>query len=561
MACEAARSEPSLRGLANSVLSSVPDLPKAPPEIPKGKDEYESMLYRLVFEDLTHSYPFSISRPFAPRISLMGDEAVPYVIEAAKNKHSFLRHNAVLWLSQSDNAQAQAALRELYQKSPDAVVRNRCLEAFARRRDRSMVDAICKKLGSDPSHRAYIVHVLGRIGDPKAVKHILTGLEVLHKDYDYVCASLTALARIGKVDPGNVKKATTFFETFKVNDPPPNTSASVPDEPGTRQKILQQLLLIARSMALGDGLAFEALRAMIPEKATEPKDQRFAGFPKGIFENFKQPTIYLLIECLSQNNDGRKILRPYILDDKADVTVRAHATAKYAASGAPDMVEFFKTLGTLKTPQPICEIALKTLDTHDKAAALELARAIVEDPSDKLEPGQRYIVSVAARMLTGAKKMSRERLVALIERDLILSERQAPNSDASNFTSQVPVIEQLVIELGELKDPAAFPLLVDILRSDGRGRAEACVAIGKIGGERAVRHLLRVLNDSDGWVRFVAARVLQEISGRELHIDWMSDSSREGMIAQLHDWATQKGLRLYDREEIPSLGVFKRLLR
>jgi HEAT repeat protein len=502
-------------------------MPNKAPFIPEGKDAYESMLIRVAYEDLYSSYPFSMSKPFAPRISLMGEEAIPYVIQAAESNHSFLRQNAVLWLSQSDNGRAHAALRDIFAKTNDPVVRNRCLESFARRRDRGHVELLLKQIkeSSDMSYRCYLAYVLGRIGDPRA-RSVITELLETHKgSFDFSCAALSALSRLGWTDDAAVRK---LLATFR-NSPPagdiqsryqPNT----PDPPGTRRQIQKQLAIIAETQVKGDEASRAALMKIVAELRT--------------------PTLYLAIEALSTFPEGREVLKKWIEEKETDVTVKAFATAKLAAGVTPDTIEFFKRVATIDSPQPVCEIALRTLETSDRDAAIECARGIVFRAARGLEPGRRYIVSLACRLLVAHKRIAASRIVELIENDLIASEACVLNlntPDATEFTTQVPAIEQMLIELGELKDPKAMPMLLDILRSPtSRGRAEACVALGKMGGLDAILHLIDFAEDtSDGWVRFVAARVVSEIARREFRCDWINGDpeDRAKAVKKMREWA------------------------
>jgi HEAT repeat protein len=542
-AAEAACAEPQLKTMTDAVLKAVSAVPPAPPEFPQGRDGYESMLIRVAYEDLLYSYPFSLSRPFAPRISLMGAEAVPYVIEASRSEHSYLRHNAILWLSLSEDPRALQALRDAFKNSPDPVVRNRCLEAFARKRDRALVPELIEQLKSttDFSYRCFLTHVLGRIGDKRAVPAILSLLTSL-SDFDFRCSALCALSRLGeeKEKSRAVRSALSSHRGSSARNPATTYSPCVPDAPDARTQTLRQLSRIGLCMV---NIENHNKQEMIKLCSPDPQRPARIAYQRGLFEKFPQPTMYLLMEALAGFSEGREILFKFIRDNEADVTVRAYAAAKLAVVSSPDVTDFFKETATPEAPQPIAEIALRALETSDPAAAREAALTIVNKAGPKLDPGRRYVVALAARLLASKKEVGVDRLVQLIENELILSEwqeRTKGEKDASDFTSTVPALEQLVIELGELKSEAAIPMLQDLMECRGaRGRAEACVALGKIGGNAAVKLLVERLEDGDGWVRFVAARVLSEISRREFRCDWIygSEAARSAAAERVREWA------------------------
>jgi hypothetical protein len=70
------------------------------------------------------------------------------------------------------------------------------------------------------------------------------------------------------------------------------------------------------------------------------------------------------------------------------------------------------------------------------------------------------------------------------------------------------------------------------------------VALGKIGNASAVRELIDRLSDEEGWIRFVAGRVLQEIARREFRFDWIwgTPEHRAKGIRAIRAWAESAGL-------------------
>ena len=67
--------------------------------------------------------------------------------------------------------------------------------------------------------------------------------------------------------------------------------------------------------------------------------------------------------------------------------------------------------------------------------------------------------------------------------------------------------------LGEIRDPAATPALIEVLREgDLNLRAQAAAALGKLGGPDAERALLAALEDPEWQVRAQAAKALGRVA-------------------------------------------------
>ena len=84
------------------------------------------------------------------------------------------------------------------------------------------------------------------------------------------------------------------------------------------------------------------------------------------------------------------------------------------------------------------------------------------------------------------------------------------------------MLESAILELG--RTGKGVQKLIEILQSKKlkRGRAEAALALGAVGGEKAVSELFGALEDRDPWVRYSADKALRSLkSVTEMFCDWI----------------------------------------
>lgn len=544
-AVEASQGESSLRSIRDAVRKAVGTMPPDPPASPQGKTPFEIMMRRLTVEDLVSDYPFAITRPFAPRISLLGDEALPYAIEAAKSDHSFLRRNATLWIAQSSSPHAMAALREVFSSTNDPVVRNRCLEAFARWRDTTVVEELIGQLktSTDASYRCYLAYVLGRIGDRRATRAIVDLLQANRASFDIAMSAVAALARLRDNRDGAALRAVRVVASQSYKDPV--SKYNPPVDRTIRRTIAHQLTTIAAAQLTGSDEHQKALLKLLLPKPPEPSNDWRSTYDRGLLRNFYPPCIYLAIDALCSFEKGLDAVRTIVRHQGTDESLRAYASSKLVTTSPPDIAEFQRALANLDAPQPLAEIALATLRTYDPLAARDAARAIVRKAHPTLDAGSRYVVAIAAQILAASNTEDRDALIRAVECELIAMEMeerklmQRPNLERLDFHTRVPAIERFAVDLGGLSDPRVQALLDDLVGSrTTRGRAEACVGLARMGGAPALARIVRCLEDSDGWVRFVAARCLEEVSGHELKLDWIwgDVEARDQAVERMRDW-------------------------
>jgi hypothetical protein len=91
------------------------------------------------------------------------------------------------------------------------------------------------------------------------------------------------------------------------------------------------------------------------------------------------------------------------------------------------------------------------------------------------------------------------------------------------FSSRVPFLEIVAVELGRTGHKRAVRELLGVLESEGLpGRGEAAIGLGNAAkSKRALFGLLEALNDHDPWVRLMAYRALRFATGEDYFADWL----------------------------------------
>ncbi len=282
-AAEWAQSEPKLRDLVNAVNRLIPEAENVGPQLKTGKNLYETMMLRLTWEDLATAYPFSFEQKFASRLELIGDDAVPFVIEATKSTHLFLKRNATLQLSKYEyDTKALSMLRELFTNSKDHVVRYRALDGLIRAQDKASVSNIIKLLETEENLlKPYLIYSLGMIGDTAAVEPICKILEKNMNSYDILVACVQALGRLKfKPEKGTnmqedqrvialLKEAEKKAESYK--DPEPGMRPDRPDAPGVFKETIKESVWLALA-AMGEKEYLKKFEDFIKKKLEDAKN-------------------------------------------------------------------------------------------------------------------------------------------------------------------------------------------------------------------------------------------------------------------------------------------------
>jgi len=555
-ACQMARGESLLTNLIASVTKKVGPPTAKPPEIPKGKGALESMLHRLAVEDLTCAFPFAFDGRFARRLSLLGEEGYPYVIEASKSSHLFLRRNATLMLGRYVAPAADERLRELL-GDPDPVVQLRAIDALARKRDSKSVPILVDLMKSPDRHlQCSVARALGVIGDPDGIDAVLTFAG--GQGFDATVTSLIALSRLA-----NTKRAKDILARVagiqgrSFSDPKSTYQPVTSDPAGTQSEIVTQLGLLARAR-LGDKDAARDVVALCSKDRVddEQRRRRGRGVPSpGRFSVWKAPAVMALVETLARIDKGPDVLYEIAGDEAEDLSVRIRALAELSRVRPPGFEKRFRELATLDRDFAVAQVALRVLAIYAGDLAIEAAQAIVDQYGPTLATPKKATVVEAARVLVQRRKAVPATLLKILEHEMIAAERapEPPKPADPNdvfrraqpkleFETPSTFFEDLIILLGRCEYALARPALREILESPKlRGRAEAIVGLGTQRDLEDAPALVAALDDADGWIRFMAYRALKYMLGKDAPCDWIygTPADRKAAALRYAQWARE----------------------
>ena len=555
-AFDMSRSEKSLDFMRAEFRKYVTPIPKEKPEMEAGKDEYETMMLRMTYEDLVAAHPFSFDQKFASRIALLGSEAAPFVIQASKSSHSFLARNAVVMLGRYDDAGSLKRLHELVEKSLDACVRARAVDGIVRRRDNGASELFVEMLRKtrERPFALSLVRGLGILGAKSAAPAIVE-FGHLNTDFDSTCTVLTALARLA---PDREKESVLKFarssRSRNFTDPDPQYSPSVADGKETREDIVRQLALLVEAALKEEGAEREIL-STVDSARRDLKDlpQNDRQLYRGMLAKFHAPVIYALLQVMGRSDKGRAALLDIAADTREDVVVRVHSLIELARANPPGLKDKMKPFCVLTQDQPVAETGFRILAALDAAGATAAAKALLASYDRKLSLARKSVILVAIRFLGLRKAVDLKRLIEIAELELMAREESkaslGPGKDAPlgssrrDFSSPVPFLEHLAIEIGRTCDTAAAPILADILGARGcPGRGEAAVGLGSTRSPDGWAPLLKALDDPDPWVRLMSYRSLKYSLGKDATCDWLHASAEERAkaVAQFAAWIEEK---------------------
>lgn len=598
MASDAAKPQPGAKEFCEAVNAAVTPLPQNPPSFDKAKGDYENMMIRLTFEDLVTDFPFSLEQRFCARIGRLGDEPLEYVIRAAKNTHAFLRRNAVFQLGRYTSAQATEELRKIYlsNKDEDPVVRNRALEALAKRRDVEIVPELIRRVKGDRHFRPTAIYALGLIGSPDGVKAVYEHLRQNAEDFDTLTSAIIALGRMRASDNDAVVRSleslAKSIASKNIPDPQATLKPDLADPPNTRRTTIQQLVAIALAN-LKPEVHAKAVYEMIEasKKAQPPTDPRAGIFgsryAKGILREINPMAVNFLLDTLPKLDKGKDYLMEIVKDTNEDESARSYAMFKLATATYDAVDEFVKPyLDIEKNPAPLVENALQAIFRSNRKTAVESAKAIVAKflSSPAPTPGrvarpmpgqapragqpftahQRFVTALCLKILGSLRETDPKTLAEVIKKEVPRRVEQKKADDAAKnppppppgqakppfnpaaglwqmeFNAPDYLLEYALIELGRLGDKAHIPTLCEVLdNKEVPARAEACLALGAVRHPDAVNRLVAALEDEDGWVRFMAYRCLKEISGEDHFCDWIYEppKGRQAAVDAWKKWA------------------------
>ncbi|MFH1228072.1 MAG: HEAT repeat domain-containing protein [Planctomycetota bacterium] len=470
-------------------------------------DCFVTTVNRLIVEELSKDYYYQSHALFARHLRTLGEPAIPYVIEAAKNNaHSLIRRNAVSLLGFYDTPGVRPVLRALL-KSPDKVTRNRALLALIDKTDSDIVPFLIEtlKTGDDDYFKTLAAYALGQLKDKRAVKPLMDYAGGDPNNTDVLWTVLPALGKIGDNSDEVIKFLNHFVEWKR--------------SPITKTWALLSL------MALKDEKAAQQLKlnpsASDPFKSIAPANRYFA---LKVFGARGGEYIPILLE-LAKNKSW---------DTRFRLTALCHI--KFGAEHIPQLKDL---LEEDKMPAIIKAYALYVLFLLDDPDVCQYAQAIIKQGFSALGKANlrldgEGLDSVIAMQILGKSKLNTVPLL----KDIILAEYnraakiKAPQKDIEFLVPTPPVMETAIQELGRIPDAKAGQELVNLLRlEDFPCRAEIAMALKNFGEKPVIEALIKALSDEDGWTRYCAYRSLNKITAKDFNCEWCFDPPKERQSA------------------------------
>lgn len=460
-AAEAAQSETSISKFADAVLKDLGDPSKSRPTAPADKDPMREELLRFVMEQLVAGYPHDPDLTFGRRLFVLGSDGGPFVEYFTESDHDLLRRNAVLALGRYATLDVAGRAMALLSHS-DPVTRARAVAILRDRRYAPAVDALKDRLNATQRlpEQCAIVHALGLIGKEEAAVNVMAIGRRNATNGDILMAVLPALARIDPQEEktrgavrrwveGIEKKAASDPKSFDPKHGAPSRQPDVPDEPGARGRIIEQMceLALVRLKGGGDAVLGRLNKA-------KPRRVSRSQFQNEAVQGFEPPTWHLLCDTLPACGDaGVKALEAIVEDATCEPGLRTYALANLPKERRHALAEKFAT----QAADEISIYSFEMLDREKHAKVEEISRARLAGALGS--PAEQYAVLMAVKALGKRDKLEVKDLEPLLKRLDVSTGGDSGESDRA-------VMERLV---GRLVDAAVSELGAD----EGRARMDA----------------------------------------------------------------------------------------
>ncbi|MBI4712725.1 MAG: HEAT repeat domain-containing protein [Planctomycetes bacterium] len=560
-----------------------PAAPQPPPAAEPGATPFETMVRRLIVEELGKDYYHGTNPNFARCLRALGDAAAPDVIEASlKSKHSLIKRNAVSMLRNYNSPEALNALLE-NMKGKDAVCRNRALTILVKselvQNNKEAMTAVLnflvdllkgitkseegdkaesprdgvppeggnkeKNKGADKDKEkpkakdkflpAYAAYNLGCLGDPRAVEPLIEYYRSDPNDKDMLWAVPVALGRIAHKDDDVVK---ALKEIVAKKRPISATMAK---------------LALA---ALGDKEAFEGLHIKSPKPLSKLEVQTYY-FAAEVLAHLADPVInpkdYKTYETM---------LFDIIKDVNSDIQLRLYVF-QYLNINKSMLADLKNIITDKKVPPILQAYALYKLVVFDEQAAIKSAEGLVQEFLDNPKDVEKQVGggfdTVTAMRVLGAFEKSKDSTLKKVIDKIIASPKKDEAYDPNNPTvaTAAPLADTAILELGCIHTKEAEEYLVKKLRDVAFPyRDRIALALAKsVGSKDVLNSLAKILEAPDnelnrigaGWLRFVAYTTLLKLKPppkeqeADYTCDWIFDEPkvREKSVKQWQQWITQ----------------------
>ncbi len=569
----AASQQAAIKHWVDEVRADVGAFPARKPRALGGaRTLEEKMLLRLAAEDLASSYPCGLEGDFAPHVlALDPEETVPLLVRyLEESDHSFLRRNACSLLGNYLGDMPTNALVKAFLETKDGVIRERAIDALARRRSTVILPQLEKLAAQKGLPQTLALWAIGAIGEPKPAHICVKALSKLD-DPDVLWAAIPAVGRAQHEKPKDAITALRACAHF-LSDPPAGTydqlaqlQPDVPDAPLLKATCLLEMAIVALAR-LGDEPANKDLWKLLDDEPVNiiPRNRRAAAHQapvasKETFGGLHVPCLVLLLETLptlgekgaarlemiARDTVCEVSLRLAAIDGLASMDLRGSAPQSPAKALKAPLLE--KLIDDTEFPA-VRASALKHLHEIDPALGVTRSRKVLKEYGDSkgTTAGSDVIVAIQNIEADRTKKFP----VNSMKKALARAAKEALEKPGGGFVSgsertiemRAPILEEVLHALGVAQvESAVAPLVAHASDKANAARATAVTSLAAYPLARGT--LVSFLSDDDGWVRYNAYRVLhRKAPSVDAFADWIYGpaAERASAVAKWQDWLKEE---------------------
>jgi HEAT repeat protein len=554
----AASQQGAIKHWIDEVRADVGAFPARRPHALGGaRSPEEKMLLRLAAEDLASSYPCGLEGDFAPHLlALDPEETAPLLVRyLEESDHPFLRRNACSLLGNYLGDLPTNALVKVFLETKDGVIRERAIDALARRRSTAILPQLEKLAAQKGLPQTLALWAIGAIGEPKPA-HLCVKALSRTDDPDVLWAAIPAVGRAQHEKPKDAITALRACARFLADAPggtyeqPAQLQADVPDPPLLKATCLLEMALIALAK-LGDDQARKDLWKLLDDEPSNaiPRSRRAAAHQapvasKETFGALHVPCLVLLLETLpTLGEKGAARLEMIAKDTVCEVSLRLAALdglASMKALKAP----LLETLIDDTAFPAVRARALMHLYALDPALGITRSRKVLKEYGDSKVTTAGTDVVVAIRNIEADR--TKKFPVKSMKKALVRAAKEALEKPTGGFVSgsertiemRPPILEEVLHALGTAQvESAVAPLVAHASDKANAARATAVTALAAY--PQARETIVSLLSDDDGWVRYNAYRVLhRKAPAVDAFADWIygPPADRAGAVAKWQDW-------------------------
>ncbi|MHC4513660.1 MAG: HEAT repeat domain-containing protein [Planctomycetota bacterium] len=429
-------SEPSLQSACDKIRVMIASGRRGPSPS-AGKTPRETMLKRFVADELIREFPYDPEGGFGRRLFLFGEEIVPFLIEYAGHKDSFLRRNAISALGRHRTTASLRALNEVATNTKDPVALMRSLAALGAHRSLAGTESLLRRLAkhADAIEDVAIVVALGRCYRRDAVP-TLRKLAADRRLFDRQLAALTALARIRFEPEGDAvyrlakrlsRLANKSPGAFADDTPASKVQPDIPDLPDMRGRVVEQMALLlrvrlnpkdeaAKKMLLA--LGSKKARPRVPGKGRRPAPRR-GPFSNAYLGEVMPAVQMLYLETLRElGRKGIAKLEAIAATQTVEPMLRGHALL-YLAPDTREKIAL-RILDERSESAEMQTHALEALFQAGSSKVLEVCEDLLEKCGrqgrpELASPQHRYLWLQALRILDHRDALDLEKLRPLLK--------------------------------------------------------------------------------------------------------------------------------------------------